>query len=124
MPPVQFITFSADGMSPVKVPFNPTELSFQKQMKFAEIAIPGLDAPLQQFVRGESEKLTLELFFDSTDKGTGLGATSVTGQTDPIFTFARINPITHAPPVVTVTWNSHFPGDTLAFPMAARSISR
>ena len=41
--------------------------------QFAEIAIPGLDAPLQQFVRGQAEKLTLDLFFDTTDNGMGRG---------------------------------------------------
>ena len=39
-------------------------------MQFAEVAIPGLDAPIIQFVRGQSETLTLDLFFDSTEKGT------------------------------------------------------
>jgi hypothetical protein len=126
MPPVNMVTLSGDlgGAYPLPtftVPFNPTELSFQKAMKFAEIAIPGLDAPLQQFVRGEAEKLTIELFFDSTDNGTGLGATSVTAQTDKAFSLARINPQTHAPPIVTVAWNAHFSGDSLAPPMSAQN---
>jgi nucleoid-associated protein YgaU len=117
MPAVAMLTFDAEGLPTFSVPFNPNELSFEKSMKFAEIAIPGLDAPLQQFVRGEAEKLTLELFFDSTEKGTGLGATSVTAQTDKVFSMARINPTTHAPPVVTMTWSSHFPGDSLTGPL-------
>ncbi|MEP6859879.1 MAG: peptidoglycan-binding protein [Deltaproteobacteria bacterium] len=120
MPPVAMLTFSSAEVPAFKVQFNPTELSFQKQMKYAEIAIPGLDAPLQQFVRGEAEKLTLELFFDSTDKGTGLGATSVTAQTDKVFSLARINKETHAPPIVTVGWSSHFPGDSLLAPFAGQ----
>lgn len=128
MPPVTMVTFSATtngqpGSAQAfafSVPYNPTELSFQKAMRFAEIAIPGLDAPLQQFVRGEAEKLTLELFFDTTDQGTGLGATSVTSLTDQVFSLARINPQTHAPPVVTLAWNSHFPGDSLQPAMAAQ----
>ncbi len=56
------------------VQYNPTELAFDKQAQLAEIAIPGLDAPLQQFVRGNAEKLTLELFCDTTDQGIGIGA--------------------------------------------------
>ena len=58
----------------IEVQYNPTELSWDKSAQFAEIAIPGLDAPLQQFVRGQAEKLTLELFFDTTDHGMGKGA--------------------------------------------------
>jgi nucleoid-associated protein YgaU len=126
MPPVNMVTFSAEGKEgkekypTFSVPFNPTELTFEKAMQFAEITIPGLDAPLQQFVRGQAEKLTMELFFDSTDKGTGLGATSVTTQTDKVFSLARINPDTHAPPVVTVQWNDHFSGDSLLAPVAGQ----
>jgi hypothetical protein len=121
MPPVAMVSFAPDGLKPFSVQFNPTELSFQKAMRFAEIAIPGLDAPLQQFVRGEAEKLTLELLCDSTDQGTGLGATSVTAQTDKVFSMARINPTTHAPPVVKLTWNQHFSGDSLASPLVAQN---
>jgi nucleoid-associated protein YgaU len=102
-----------DPQSAFSVPYNPTELSFEKAMQFAEITIPGLNSPLQQFVRGNAEKLTMELFCDSTDKGTGLGATSVTSQTDQIFALARIDPDKHAPPLVSVFWSSHFPGDSL-----------
>lgn len=101
----------ADGFDPVVVQYNPTELLFEKQMQFAEITIPGLDAPLQQFVRGQAEKLTIELFFDTTEGGTGLDATSVTELTDKVFQLARIDPERHAPPVVTFAWNN-IPGDS------------
>ena len=57
----------------IEVQYNPTELSWDKGAQIAEISIPGLDAPLQQFVRGQAEKLTLELFFDTTDHGMGKG---------------------------------------------------
>jgi len=120
MPPVTMLTFDAIGLPIFSVPYNPSELQFEKTMKFAEIAIPGLDSPLQQFVRGEAEKLTLELFFDSTEKGTGLGATSVTTMTDKVFSMARINPTTHAPPIVTITWSNHFPGDSLTGPLGSQ----
>ena len=120
MPPVAMLTFASGTLGSFQVPFNPTELSFQKQMRFAEIAIPGLDAPLQQFVRGEAEKLTLELFFDSTDQGTGLGATSVTSLTDKVFSMARIDPTSHAPPVVKLTWSPHFSGDSLLPALSAQ----
>ena len=57
----------------IELQYNPTELSWDKSAQIAEIAIPGLDAPLQQFVRGQAEKLTLDLFFDTTDQGMGKG---------------------------------------------------
>src|SRR5215510_15358995 len=86
----------------IPLQYNPTELSFDKSAQIAEIAIPGLDAPLQQFVRGQAEKLTLELFFDTTDKGgMGKNAVSVTTETDRFYQLIKIEPKRHAPPICT-----------------------
>ncbi|WP_413935791.1 LysM peptidoglycan-binding domain-containing protein [Nitrospira sp. BLG_1] len=95
------------------VQFNPKELSFEKQAQIAEINIPGLDAPIQQFIRGNAEKLTLELFCDTTDDGMGANARSVTEETDKFYQLVKIIPARHAPPVVTFSWNAKFPGDSL-----------
>lgn len=120
MPPVAKVTLKAAGFADFTVPYNPTELMFEKQMAFAEITIPGLDAPLQQFVRGQAEKLSIELFFDTTEKGMGLGATSVTTFTDKVFQLARIDPDLHAPPIVTFIWNHHIAGDSLDVQLAGQ----
>lgn len=104
-----------DGMQElIPVQFNPTEFSFDKSAQFAEIAIPGLDAPLVQFVRGQSEKLTMDLFFDTTDQGMGPGATSVTTLTDQIYGLLKIEPDGHAPPICSFQWHRHFPGSDLS----------
>jgi len=95
------------------VQFNPNTLTFEKAPKIAEIAIPGLDAPLRQFVRGQSETLTVELFFDSTDFGTGASAVSVTTISDKFYSLIKIDPKTHAAPVCTFHWGTRFPGDSL-----------
>ena len=50
---------------PYNVQYNPKEFSLEKSIQHGEINIPGLDAPLQQFVRGQAEKLSVELFFDN-----------------------------------------------------------
>jgi Contractile injection system tube protein len=94
----------------IELTYNPAELSFEKGVQLAEIAIPGLNAPLQQFVRGQAEKLTVELFFDTTEKGMGAGARSVTEETDRIYALARIEPSGHAPPPVTFIWGKSVPG--------------
>jgi Contractile injection system tube protein len=103
------------GRDPEKIPvqYNPTELSFDKSAQIAEIAIPGLDSPLQQFVRGQAEKLSIELFFDTTDKGMGRGATSVTTLTDRIYQLVKIEPKRHAPPICTFIWGDKPPGSTI-----------
>ena len=121
MPPSAMVTLTADGLGTITVPYNPTELQFEKSMQYAEIGIPGLDAPIQQFVRGQAEKLTIELFFDSTNNGVGYWATSVTEQTDKIFHLIRIDPELHAPPIVTFQWNHHIAGDSLDPLMSGQS---
>lgn len=100
---------------PYPVQYNPNELSFEKSVHLASVGIVGLDAPLQQFMRGEAEKLTIKLFFDSTEKGMGRQAVSVTSQTDEIYKLVKVEPDSHAPPVVTFCWNDRFPGDSVAF---------
>jgi nucleoid-associated protein YgaU len=103
-------TYSDGAMQIMDVQFNPTELTLDKAAQIAEIAIPGLDSPLLQFVRGQNEKLNVDLFFDTTENGTGAGATSVTTLTDPIYSLVKIEPEGHAPPVCTFIWNASFPG--------------
>jgi hypothetical protein len=101
---------------PEKIPvqFNPAELSFDKSVQLAEINIPGLDSPIQQFIRGQTEKLTLDLFFDTTDEGgIGEGAVSVTKYTDKIYQLLKIESERHAPPICVFHWNDQFPGNNL-----------
>jgi hypothetical protein len=97
----------------IEVQYNPTELSYDKGVQLAEIPIPGLDAPLQQFVRGQAEKLTVELFFDTTEQGMGKRATSVTTLTDKIYQLIKIEPKRHAPPICTFVWSEQFPGSSI-----------
>jgi nucleoid-associated protein YgaU len=100
--------------------FNPTEISFSKGVQIAEIAIPGLDSPLLQFVRGQDETVTMDLFFDSTEDGTGVGATSVTQWTDKIYSLVKIDPDRHAPPICTFQWNTKFPGCNAAYQLGSQ----
>lgn len=99
-----------DEMEFISVQFNPTEFTLTKGAQVAEINIPGLDTPLLQFVRGQSEMLTVDLFFDTTESGMGTNATSVTTLTDQIYQLMKIEPETHAPPICAFIWNKKFPG--------------
>src|SRR5258708_13859299 len=101
----------------IEVQFNPTEMTFAKSAQLAEVGIPGIDAPIQQFVRGQAEKLTLELFFDTTESGMDAGATSATTLTDQFYSLVKINNESHAPPVCQFLWNApSFPGANLPTP--------
>ena len=86
------------------VQFNPADLSFNKTAQFAEIAIPGLDAPVLQFIRGGTETLTLELFFDATDLGMGQGAKGVAQDVYQFYELVKQDPDTHAPPICIFSW--------------------
>jgi nucleoid-associated protein YgaU len=106
--------------SPLEVPYNPTEYAMSKAAQFTEIAIPGLDAPVLQFVRGDAETLGLELFFDATDqRGTGTVVPGLAPADDPmiladrLYRLVKIEGDLHTPPLVRVTWGNHFPGPTL-----------
>lgn len=99
-----------DSMDFISVQYNPTEFTLNKGVQVSEIPIPGLDTPLLQFVRGQCETLTVDLFFDTTESGMGVGATSVTTLTDQIYQLLKIEPGTHAPPVCSFMWNQKFPG--------------
>ena len=102
------------GEQVIPFEFNPAELQFDKGVQIAEIPVPGLDSPLLQFVRGQSEKLTLDLFFDTTESGMGPEAVSVTTWTDKVYSLVKIEPERHAPPVCTLHWNEKFPGGDLS----------
>jgi hypothetical protein len=97
----------------IDVQYNPTEYSLDKQVMLGEVMIPGLDAPLQQYVRGNAEKLTFDLFFDTTEHGMGVGAVSVTTETDKIYQLIKIEPERHAPPILTFVWSDQFPGSSV-----------
>ncbi|HEX8309327.1 MAG TPA: hypothetical protein VF645_13005 [Allosphingosinicella sp.] len=102
-----------DGQ-PFEVSYNPTELAFTKTAQFADIAVPGLEAPIIQFVRGDAETLSLELFFDSTDGGTGDGATSVTDKVMQFQKLVSVDGALHAPPIVRINWGDGLPGPAIA----------
>ena len=45
--------------------YNPPEFESSKDVNWAEIGIPGLNFPLQQFVRGGLRSLSLEVYFNA-----------------------------------------------------------
>jgi hypothetical protein len=108
----------SDPEKEVRAQVNPTEITFEKGVQIAEIGIPGLDAPVLQFVRGQSESLSLELFFDTTESGTaGSGVRPVTEETDRFYQLLKIDPETHAPPILQVSWGAaHHAGSKMEEP--------
>lgn len=77
------------------VMYNPEELRFEQGNNFAEVGIPGLNAPPLQYVRGKARVLTMELFFDTYETGE-----DVRDFTAPIVALLDIQPPAMAPPVL------------------------
>jgi nucleoid-associated protein YgaU len=104
-----------------EVQLNPTEYSVEKGSTFAEIAVPGLELPLVQFVHGNSEQLQLELLFDVTkrDRSTQNAPSDVRELTGRLERLARIVPRTHAPPRIEVSWGGVTPFSFGGFPFQA-----
>jgi hypothetical protein len=100
----------------MEVQYNPTEFSFTKGVTYAEIGIPGLDMPVQQFVRGNAETVSVELFFDTTEFGTddSESVKPVTLITDQFYRLIRVDSKIKAPPVCLFSWGDEgFPGSNL-----------
>ncbi len=87
----------------LEVLFNPAEYSHEISNNFQETSLPGLGNPIVQFVNGQSQNLTMELFFDTWTNGAGEDVSELTGK------FAEtlaIDADLHAPPPVEFTWGS------------------
>jgi len=82
--------------------FNPTEYQVQKANNFAEIAIPGLESPPIQFIRGASEKLTAEVLVDTSDTLDDVRVAYV----DRLRGLMDLNRDLHAPPIVRFVWDT------------------
>ena len=83
---------------------TPNATRSPRACRLPEIAIPGLDSPILQFVRGQNEKITMELFFDTTEYGMVDNVRDVRLETGKIYQLLKINSNTHAPPRCTLFW--------------------
>jgi len=104
---VDFTDRSSRLLSNITVQFNPAEYTLTKGAQIAEINIPGIDSPILQFVRGQNEKLTLDLFFDTTPTGMGEGPVrDVRELTRPVYELVKIQGRHHAPPRIRFVWGA------------------
>jgi hypothetical protein len=92
---------------PIQIPvqFNPTEYGIDRGAYFAQLDVPGLRTPLLQFVRGEPQLLSLELFLDGTDTRASFRPDdNVEDRLKLLRQFVEIDPALHAPPVCLFQW--------------------
>lgn len=105
------ITNTVSGES-IAVLFNPEEYTLSKDINFAQAAIPGLSAPILQFVNGNLQTLDMELFLDTYEEHRAGSRVlndkfqDVRELTRRVTDLMNIMPQTHAPPVLLFTWAS------------------
>jgi hypothetical protein len=100
------LKITPEGGTEFYVLFNPERYTLNKGVQYAEIGIPGLDSPVLQFVRGQNEKITLELFYDTTDRGMVDNVTDVRTETAKVYDLLKIRTETHAPPRCHLHWGA------------------
>lgn len=102
-------TVSGDA---IPVMFNPEQYTVNKDVNYAQTTIPGLSAPLIQFVSGNMQTLEMELFLDTYEKHSEGGVelnqagADVRELTAKVTGLMDIQPSTHAPPVVLFVWGT------------------
>jgi hypothetical protein len=100
-----------------KVPFlfNPNELNIERTNQFAEVGAPGLPSSTFRFVKGGARTLTMDLFFDTYEKGTDVRdyTDKITGwdmgssgERSSAKGLMDIDPELHAPPICMFIWGS------------------
>jgi nucleoid-associated protein YgaU len=96
----------------IPVQFNPEEYTLNRDINYAQAAIPGLSAPILQFVNGNLQTLEMELFLDSYEQHKSGSVVINAAQSDvrlltrKVTDLMSIQPSTHAPPVLLFTWAS------------------
>jgi nucleoid-associated protein YgaU len=96
----------------IPVLFNPEEYTVNKSVNFAQTGVPGLSAPIIQFVNGGLETLAMELFLDTYEEHReGNRVRNRAGDDVRVLVRAitglmAVDPTTHAPPVLLFTWGS------------------
>src|SRR5438128_7804393 len=96
----------------IPVLFNPEEYTVNRENNFAQAAVPGLSAPILQFVHGNMQTLEMELFLDTYEEHREASRVlnkardDVRNFTRRITDLMQIDSTTHAPPVLLFTWAS------------------
>jgi LysM repeat protein len=92
----------------ISVMFNPEQYTLSKDNNFASQSIPGLSAPILQFVNGNMRTLEMELLFDTYLPLTvePKAPRDVREETQKVVKLLDIDSELHAPPVLRVTWAS------------------
>ena len=84
-----------------EVLFNPKEYVLEKKTPWTEVNVFGLDSPPVQFTMGNRERLSMELFFDTSEE-----KTDVREYTEKIKELMVVNAQEHRPPLLRFSWGA------------------
>jgi hypothetical protein len=88
----------------IPVLFNPTEYSIERANAYKATAILGLSSPLLQFINGEADQLSMELFLEDYTDPASDPTQSVAGRLKTLAGLLLIDASLHAPPPVQFVW--------------------
>ncbi|OIB58999.1 LysM peptidoglycan-binding domain-containing protein [Natrialba sp. SSL1] len=108
----------------IECKFNPNSYTLEKSVNYGEMKATGSGASIMQFVDGNAETLSTELFFDTTDalESDDVDATAVDVReqyTKYIDMLLAVDGELHAPPVCRFIW-----GDGIDFTALVRSANK
>lgn len=96
---IQVLDSNLNVRDDIEILYYPPEYSMEKSNTYAEIAIPGLESPFIQFIKGNIGTITLEVFYDTYEKGT-----DVREHVNKLTGLLNIDPAIHAPPPLLFHW--------------------
>lgn len=95
------IISNLDTGDDIQVLFNPKEYVIEKKTPWSEINVFGMDSPPVQFTMGERKRLSMELFFDTSEE-----KTDVREYTNKIEELMMVNAQEHRPPLLRFSWGN------------------
>lgn len=93
------VIINLDTNEKIPVLFNPKEYIIEKRTPWKEHDIQGLDSPAVEFTLGERKRLSMELFFDTSED-----KSDVRKYTDKIEKLMMVNSDQHRPPLLLFSW--------------------
>ncbi|MCB0258577.1 MAG: LysM peptidoglycan-binding domain-containing protein [Calditrichaeota bacterium] len=103
----------------IKAMYNPNELTIETRNQFQRTAMPGLPTPVTQYVSGQTQTISVSLFFDTYEKGE-----DVRKYTAEVAKLLKIDKAIHAPPVCLFEWGGSIAGDKATFKGVLDSVSQ
>lgn len=100
----------ADKGKVITVLFNPSEYSVDRSNSYKALPVPGLASPILQFVNGECDQLSMELFLDDFTDPTGPTSSPpqdpnpVAKRIADLFHLLEVDRDLHAPAPVRFNW--------------------